>query len=173
MSKTINLIQRASRPPATEFGLIYTCNDVNVLPKIAFYRVNPDDNTKLQYSLDWGQTFVNDYNYIDWTLDDLIVSPSSVNSQDQLESIISRTISPRAGSVYGTYPTIVPYDEFESGTFLVGDGFYWSWALSNDQAYGPTFCPSINGITVNGGCNIQEIDQYSSTSQITVTKYVG
>lgn len=170
MPKTINLCRPTSAPPPTEYGLIYTPNDPNLAPKVAFYRINPDDSSKLQYTLDWGQSYVDNSTYIEWTVDDIT---NTINSQDQLESIIARTISPRAGSILDGKAIIVPYEQFISGSLLIGGQFWYTWELSGSHARFDTYCPSVGGITVRGGCDIEQVYRISTTTQIDVTKYVG
>lgn len=168
MSKAINLCRPTSAPPPTEYGLIYTPNDPNLAPKVAFYRINPDDSSKLQYTLDWGQSYVDNDDYIEWTLDDLI---GITSSQQQLESIIARTISPRVPSLTDGEIVRVTWDEFEFGTIGI-----WPesprWSLPA-RGYGDSYYITIKDITIRGGCDIRAIGTNTTISQITVTKYVG
>lgn len=161
-----------SNPAPTRYGLIYAPNDPNVQSKIVFYRVSESDSTKLEYSLNWGETWVNQSEYIVWTTDDIT---KTISSTEQLNAIVdSLDPDPLAPSLGDPgVITLKPFDQFVHGQMLISSSNP-SWSLNSEGIFGNvTDCPTINGIEVEGRCNIRALGHNTTTTQIDVTKYVG
>lgn len=161
-----------NNPPPTPYGLIYAPNDPNIQSKIVFYKVSGSNPAELQYSLNWGETWVDQSEYIVWTTDDVI---GTISSTEQLEAIVD-TLDPDPLVPSRGDPGIItlkPFDQFVHGQMLISSSNP-SWSLNSEGIFGNvTDCPTINGIEVKGGCDIRALGHNTTTTQIDVTKYVG